>query len=363
MVAFDEANSTLVLRPEKKGGSPHRAWFFVRLCNLTPGHPYTIKIVENCWAGVYSYCYATDGVWNHFAEYKKDNATDYSFFFRPTADTLYMAMMPPYFQAHLDRLIAQTTALNKLSVKDFWTSEEGRSGKLFEIGNPKATCRVWITARMHAFEAVSSWAAEGLIRWALSADSDAQWLATNARLYVVPMVDVDSVHNGSSGKHRTPICFARDARTNPHWNAIKALLHEWERQGPPDFFLDLHGPGGEVTAAYFYAPQTSLTTPAYERDLATFTHLLSSTLPTAMRYEEWVYRCPLGPDDQGQDIVGTSYFYLHQRYFGKSKLRIALGLETPWSPDYTTDVFSECGASYGKAISRFLQIGQMPDST
>ena len=357
LLAFDAARSTLVLRPEPKGGSPYRAWFFMRLRNLVPGQTYTIKVVENRWAGVYSYSYRRCGPWQHFTDYRQDNETDYSFRFTPTEDTLHVAMMEPYLLSHLDRLIADTSnASESLVVSDFWISEEGRTGKLFRIGDPVADHRVWITARMHAFEAVSSRAADGLVRWALSADPVAQWIVRNACLYVIPMVDIDSVYNGGTGKYRAPICFARDARSNPHWNAIKALVREWEQQGPPDLFLDIHGPGGECRDVYFYAPQTPYTTPAYEHDLTRFLHLLSGTLPEAMRYEQRVYRCPYGPDGQGQDMAGTSYFYLHQRYFGQSRLGLSLGVETPWSdPAYTTDIAAQCGAGYVKAISLLLQ--------
>ncbi len=357
LVAFDEASSTVTIRPERKGGSPHRGWFFFGLRNLIPGRHYTLKIVENVWAGVYSYSYSQEGGWEHFTRYTKDSETDFSLFITPTAPVLYVAMMPPYLQSHLDRLIAQTSGRDTLAVKDLWVSEEGRPGKVFEIGNPSGLFRIWITARMHAFEAVSSWVADGLIRWALSADPDAQWLLKNARLCVVPMVDVDSVHHGGSGKHRAPICFARDAREQPHWNAIKALLSAWKQEGAPDLFLDLHGPSGNWNDLYFYAPQPSLTTPAYERDLVGFCELLAGFLPPAMSYKKWSYRCPVGPDDQGQDMAGLSYFYLHRHYFGKSRLRLALGAETPWSdPGYTLDVFAACGAGYGSTLSRFLRL-------
>lgn len=187
----------------------------------------------------------------------QDNNTDFSFFFKPAQETLYVAMMPPYFLNQLDRLVASTSSTAGLSIVDFWKSEEGRSGKLFEIGRRDAGVRVWATARMHAFETVSSWVAEGLIRWALSDDPDARWLVQNAALSMAPMVDVDAVQDGGSGKHRAPICFARDACEQPHWNAIKALVRAWDQQGAPDVFLDLHGPGGEISEIYFYAPVTN----------------------------------------------------------------------------------------------------------
>ncbi len=356
LLSFDDATSTLVARPEKKDGSPHRGWFLFRIRNLEPGRTYTLKLIENTYGGVYVFRDASDGTWRHFADFHQDSQTDFSFTFTPASAELEVAMMPPYFQAQLDQLIEETAGHELLSITNLWTTEEGRDGKLFTIGNPAAEGSVWITARMHAFEAVSSWAAEGLIRWALSSDPDAQWLVKNRVLYVVPMVDVDAVQHGGTGKHRAPICFARDVRPNPHWNAIKALVREWKLRGAPDVFLDIHGPGGEVSDVYFYAPEPVFTTPAYERELVSFCSLLADTLPAGMRYEKRVYRCPCVLDGQGQSMAGTGYFYLHHHYFGKSRLRLSLGVETPWSPPgYTIELFAQCGAGYGKAISRLLR--------
>ena len=354
LLSYDDATATLVVRPELKGGSPHRGWFLFRITGLTPGRAYTLRVVEACWAGVN--CYSTgDDRWTHFTDYTKDSHTEFTFRFTPENDSLYVAMMPPYFQSHLDRLIADTADANGVAVRTLWTSEEGRGGRVFEVGDPEEERHVWITARMHAFEAVGSWLADGLIRWAVSGDEDARRLAEDARLHVVPMVDLDSVHIGSSGKHRKPICFSRDLRPHPHWNANKALVREWE-DSTPELYLDLHGPHGNESDLYFYTPLASMTTPAHDGDLAEFRGHLFDTLPATMRYGARIHRCPIGPDDEGSDMADAGCYYMHRRYFGKSGLRLSLTPETPWSvPGYTTDVFRQCGAGFGKAISRFLR--------
>jgi murein tripeptide amidase MpaA len=126
-------------------------------------------------------------------------------------------MMPPYRTQHLERLLDDIADHSAVSVRNLWTSESGESGKLVtlsETTDPRF--HVWITARTHAFESVSSWVAEGMIRWTVSRDPDAEWLRENVSLNVVPIVDVDSVKIGGSGKHREPICHARDFRKKPH---------------------------------------------------------------------------------------------------------------------------------------------------
>ena len=358
-VGWDEAHGALKIRPELKDGSPYRAWFFFRLRHLIPGRTYTLGLVENYFAGIYSYTYAMDGPWRQFASCRKDANTDFTFTIEPSRDTLYVAMMPPYRLEHLQRLIQELTPGRSFSAGACWSSEEGRAGMVLRVcdhGDRPGLFRVWITARMHGFEAVSSWVAEGLVRWAVSPDPDAQWLRGSAELFVAPLVDVDSVERGGTGKHRAPICFARDAGHSPHWKAIRSLVQTWKEQGPPDIHLDLHGPGGDVEDIYFYAPETKLTSPKYEADLARFAGILAETRLARISFNKRMYRCPLGPDYLGQDMAGTSYLYLHRQYFGENRLKLALGIETPWGmPGYDTEAFLQCGADYGRTISRFLR--------
>lgn len=359
VVGWDEARGTLTIRPELKEGGPYRGWFFGRLSGLIPGRTYTLRVVETSFGGLYSCSDDIEGPWRQFTSCSKDTSTDFTFTFQPDRDTMYVAMMPPYRLEHLQRLIRELAPVRSCSVREDWRSEEGQPGFVVRVcdSEPRPGLpRVWITARMHAFEAVSSWAAEGLIRWAVSPDPDAQWLRANAELFVAPLVDVDSVEAGGTGKHRAPICFARDAGPAPHWNAIRSLVRTWTEQGPPDLYLDVHGPGGDVEDIYFYVPEVQLTSPQYEADLARFTRLLTETKMARTLYHQRVYRCPLKPDNMGQNMAGTPYLYMHRQYFGRSRLRLALGVETPWGfPGYDTETFQQCGADYGRTISRFMR--------
>jgi len=357
VLKIDRKNWTIIVRPELKGGSPHRGWFYFKMGNLVPGRRYTLKVVENCWAGIYSHSY-DHLTWQQFTNYHRDAAFDYTFTTVFERSEVFVAMMAPYLQDDLNRLIDDLKGSPFVTVTNFWTSEDGRRGKLFTItdnngSSPKR--RIWITARMHAFEAVSSWVADGLVRWLASDDPHAAFLRNTAVVYVIPIMDIDSVQIGSSGKHRTPIDFARDAGETPHWHAIKAFLDGIRKTGV-DLYLDLHGPRGEEHDVYFYAQGRNLTTAEYERDFAEFRQWVGKALPEEVPYKGRITRISAGPDDRGQSYSGTAYNYIQQKYYGKSGLRLALGIETPWGgPGGSPERFRRIGTAYGRAAARFFR--------
>lgn len=324
---------------------------------MLPGNAYTIRVLENCWAGIYSF--SEDNVhWQQFSAYHQDDRFDYTFTQAFTQPEVYVAMMEPYLQAHLERLVGDVAHTPCLQVTDLWTSEEGRFGKLLTVTKPSTEepkRQVWLTARMHAFEAAASRVAEGLVRWLISDEPAAQRLRATAAVHVIPMMDIDAVECGSSGKHREPIDFARDGCDSPHWNANRALLGAIERTGGLDLYLDLHNPGGNMRDVYFYVEEEHWTTPAYERDLATFTQAVREALGDTLPCTGRLHRCHEGPDDRGQSYAGLPYFYLYRRYFGTSPLRLSLCIETPWScPGSSAATFLRAGVAYGKAIAQFV---------
>ncbi len=356
LLEIDLHSNTIIMRPEIKGGSPHRGWFNARIDNLIPNKRYCLRVIQNCWAGIYSYYNIGDSCWTHFTDYHKDNNTNYTFHFTPMFDKLHIAMMPPYLLSNLDRLIRDIYKKDTLNTEDFWTSENGRFGKVISIGNSSASFCIWITARLHAFEAVSSWVAEGLIRWLLSNDPYAYWLTKNCIINIVPIVDIDSVCVGSSGKHRNPVDFARDACETPYWNFTKNLLRLFDQEGPPDIFIDLHGPHGKENDIFVYAPPKVYNSAKYDSNLNNYCDILSKLMPTGIEFNRRIWYCPLEPDECGQYMTNTIYSYLQRKYYGRSRLKLAIGIETPWSLlNYNIDMFLSCGALYGKTISHYLQ--------
>jgi hypothetical protein len=133
-------------------------------------------------------------------------------------------------------------------------SEEGRSVKTLRYTDPHVSDEhklvLWLMARQHAFESHSSWYAEGLARWLNSDHVSAQQLRAHAIVYVTPIMDVDNVFNGGSGKeqldeHGERADFNRSWGHNSPWAAIRGaqrLLLEAKATHDVAAFVDLHSP-------------------------------------------------------------------------------------------------------------------------
>lgn len=353
VLEIDSAARKIVVRPERRaGGSPHRGWFHFKLHGLEPGALHALHVIEHCWAGVYVW---KDGAldWQHFLDFQKTGEEAYAFSFVPRSAHAEVAMMQPYGAAELERLLDFAARSSGVRVSAFWRSESGREGRRIHLPPSGAAARsIWVTARMHAFESVASWVAEGFVRWALSEDRSAMALRETSDIHVLPMVDIDAVAEGDSGKHRPPIDFARDAGKHPHWNAMKSLCADFDRH-PPDVYLDLHGPGGRETDVYLYAPTKGDGRRPHDRNLERFRGLLVPHVPKVMRYDQRVFHVPNGVDDMGQHYRGAAYQYLMDTY--GDRVQLAVMIETPWSvPGRGREAFIECGAAYGRALHDLL---------
>lgn len=126
--------------------------------------------------------------------------------------------------------------------------------RLHPLSSGKKPYGIWLQARAHAFETGTSWVLHELLLWLFSGDKDAVSLRQNTEITVLPVVDVDAVAEGRTGKNQRPYDHNRGWNHNPtHWpevNSIKSLLREKSEQNRLDIFIDLHGPGNK-THPYF----------------------------------------------------------------------------------------------------------------
>ncbi|MBR4272229.1 MAG: hypothetical protein IKQ30_05270 [Bacteroidales bacterium] len=176
----------------------------------------------------------------------------------PTADTLYIATGFPYNYSRLNSLLDEINGSKNLTTENLITTDNGLNVKLLTISknpNSKRAKLVWIICRQHAFESVSNYVMEGMIRYLLS-DSCSRKLLKTHIFKIVPMVDVESVYNGQSGRMSLPKDFNRDW-DNPVRKtilSIKQAIDSTTQNNWYSIFWDVHGmfPGGFVGCSFSY---------------------------------------------------------------------------------------------------------------
>src|SRR5690606_14630622 len=114
-------------------------------------------------------------------------------------------------------------------------------------GSAKRKHGIWLQARAHAFESGASWVLHELAMWLMSGDERARVLRETASIYIVPIVDVDGVVEGRTGKNQAPYDHNRGWKEVPnHWpetRATQSILADLAKQNKVDMYIDFHGPG------------------------------------------------------------------------------------------------------------------------
>ncbi|MEL7337752.1 MAG: hypothetical protein AAFN70_16280, partial [Planctomycetota bacterium] len=175
-------------------------------------------------------------------------------------DVLAIAYALPYVPANQRRLFLD---LGKLEPKaDFMElSRTPEDHPVMAVTLPctsaKPTKKIWVQARAHAFESGASWVSDSLARWLVSDDRPAVMLRAMADITIVPIIDVDSVIEGRSGKMQKPRDHARDWDDQPLWSATRGIMAALERESGEaalDLFIDIHGPGRSAMYAFVTRP-------------------------------------------------------------------------------------------------------------
>lgn len=176
----------------------------------------------------------------------------------PSSDTTYIATGFPYTYSRLNSLVDEIQNSPFLSSENLLTTDNGLNVKLLTISRKPKSRRaklIWILCRQHAFECVSNFVLEGMIRYLLS-DSCSRKLLKRNIFKIVPMVDVESVYNGQTGRMSLPVDFNRDWQNSirPTIRRIKDEITKTSQTNWYSIFWDIHGmfPGGLESNAFSY---------------------------------------------------------------------------------------------------------------
>lgn len=167
----------------------------------------------------------------------------------------------PYTPEIMDSLLLSKASRDKgVDVFELCKTNKNQSVKALSLNASNAGDEkygIWLQARCHAFESGSSWVLHYLADWLLSNAQKAQALRKIADITIVPIVDVDSVVEGRTGKMQQPYDHNRGWDERPgYWpevRSIKERIKKLAKQNRADMFIDFHGPGGG-SHPYFIVP-------------------------------------------------------------------------------------------------------------
>jgi hypothetical protein len=244
VVAIDQTNRVVrtTIPPDNHTQDSRMRFWHMRIDGIVPGEEITLRHTPSVNM---HYVYSYDGEsWHRFPTPGVDPLR-----YRFAESSVYIALNIPYSYGRSLSLAAEFAGHPAVSVSDLATSGEGRAVKLFCIHNDNTSYTekrvVWIIARQHAFESPSSLVAEGFLRWMASPDEAAAVFRQRAVAYVVPIMDVDNVFHGLTGKDQ-PDDFNRVWDRNPApWEAVRAARDRMLADAEGNRFLgliDSHNP-------------------------------------------------------------------------------------------------------------------------
>jgi hypothetical protein len=248
----DSLNTITILPSLENEANTTRCWFYFKIYNYNIYQPLTIKInydksVMAPNNPVYSY---NQKDWIKITSYQQEGCKTITGFF--SGDTIYFATGFPYTYSDLNTFLSKIENSKDVTISTLTLSENNNIvPKIFITDKSIVDCKyvIWIIARQHAFESQSNFILEGIINFLNSDDKEARKLRKICEIHIIPMMDVDNVIIGASGRMQNPVDFNRDWNVMPHWNAVKktiAEINESIENKPYSIFFDIHStyPGG-----------------------------------------------------------------------------------------------------------------------
>src|SRR2546429_1140392 len=175
--------------------------------------------------------------------------------FTPLKNRMWIAHVLPYTTRDLARLLAASGGSPYLHAEVVGKTAEGRDMILLTVTNPSVSDAnkkvLWLMARQHAWEASTSWVAEGALRFLLSSDPKAGRIRNEAVFKIFPMADPDGVARGGvrfnvHGFDLNRNWDAVDPKLMPEIAAQHKAMLDWIAGGRRiDLFLTMHNTDGE----------------------------------------------------------------------------------------------------------------------
>ncbi|HEX4945785.1 MAG TPA: M14-type cytosolic carboxypeptidase [Blastocatellia bacterium] len=179
----------------------------------------------------------------------------------PRTNQLWIAHVPPYTNQHLQRLLQAFKNDPHLRQQTIGKTVQGRDLLLLTITDERVPAAdkkvIWLMFRQHSWEAGSSWAGEGAIRFLLSDAPAAVIMRQTVIFKIFPLCDPDGVARGgvrfnANGFDLNRNWDAVDAGKMPEIAAQRKAVLDWVDSGQQvDMFLSLHN---TETSEYLEGP-------------------------------------------------------------------------------------------------------------
>ena len=163
---------------------------------------------------------------------------------------LYVARVEPYRLSDLEQLLASLRTNALAQVQTIGKTVEGRDLEIVRIGSSDTPHRVFVRARAHAWEAGSSWVAQGLVHRLMLNDELARQYRARYCVYLLPMANKDAVAHGRTRFNLQGKDLNRDwdkpadSVTAPENFALEQWLQAMVTNGiAPQLAMELHNDG------------------------------------------------------------------------------------------------------------------------
>lgn len=268
LVEYDKANRVIVFKAAQQTVSnmnpdTRAVWFHFKLSGL-PVHDtiilrYTYE--RRTYAPVRLTVSPDRKEWHTLTPTYGPGYADYKF--KTEADSLIVATGYPYTYSDWLLKIQQLTRSGQLVQETLCKSKGGYDVPILtsrtSASLPKRNVFVFM-GRQHAFESPSSYALEGFLSYLNSDDSLAKAFRLKADYICLPIMDVDKVILGGTGKDQLPQDMNRSWTSNSPWPQVIAaqkLIKQLDKNVRIRGFIDFHSPyPKDAKSTHYYNTDT-----------------------------------------------------------------------------------------------------------
>lgn len=227
---------------DQRGRNRQASWYYFRMDHVA-GKDITLTLTD--FVGEYhdrpGACamgpelvpvFSNDGkTWRHFPAIQWDSQSkEATLKFRPERDSIWIAHVPPYTPADLQRLLDDLRSRPDTVIETIGKTVQGRDIPMITVTNPDVPevgkKLLWLQAREHAWEAGTSYVMEGALRFITSDDPAARELRDKIVFKFTPMVDLDGCANGQVRFN------ANGYDVNQHWREVDLRHSQFLRLMP-----------------------------------------------------------------------------------------------------------------------------------
>lgn len=124
-----------------------------------------------------------------------------TFTIAPKTDSIWIAYIPPYLPDHADTVLEEADRSSRARVEVYGKSLLGKDLKMITLTDPQVPDKdkkhIWIVSRLHSWESLTSWVAEGAIRFLIDPKSkESAEICRKAIVRIILIGDPDGCNRG-----------------------------------------------------------------------------------------------------------------------------------------------------------------------